>query len=85
MDDYNITCICNQIDNLNISIHFKISSYNETSIKNIQIKILSENEVIKSLLTDSVGITKSVVINKGKYNISIINKKALGYIKLDIS
>ena len=85
LDDYNITCICDQIDNLNISIHFKISSHNESSIKNIRFKLLFENELIKSLLTNTAGMTKSVVINKGYYNVSIIKNTILGNINLDVS
>ena len=63
----------------------KSSSVNHNSNEFVAFKLLFENELIKSLLTDSVGRTKSVVINKGYYNVSIIKKTILGNINLDVS
>ncbi len=85
LNKYFITCICTPIDELTISIHFKLKAKNDFPIKNIQFKLVQNDEILNSLLTDSTGTTKSVIINKGKYKISINKKKNLGEINLNIS
>ena len=83
--NYNINCFCNYIDSKNLSLHFKIKSLDHTPLKNVQFQILLNNKNFRSLLTDSEGFTKSTTIKKGKYNVTIIKKKVLGNINLEIS
>lgn len=85
LNNYFITCICTPMDEVTISIHFKLKAKNDLPIKNIQFKLVQNDEILNSLLTDSTGSTKSVLINKGRYKISIYKKKNLGEINLDIS
>lgn len=85
INNYFITCICTPVNELTISIHFKLKAKNDLPIKNIQFKLVQNDEILNSLLTDSTGTTKSVIVNKGKYKISINKKKNLGEINLNIS
>jgi hypothetical protein len=85
LSEYFITCICTPIDDITISIHFKLISKNNSPLKNIQFKLYQNDNKLKSLLTNSEGNTKSVIINKGKYKISVNKMKNLGEINLDIS
>ena len=84
LKNFKITCICNHINKLKLSFYCKIDSINNLPEKNIQLKLICNDKVLKSLITDSKGTTNSVIINKGNYNISIIKKKLIGTINLDI-
>ena len=80
----NIVCIFNHYNEEEFNIYFKVKTKNEASAKNIQIKLFNKDILVKSLITDSFGATKSLNVKNGEYKISILKNKDLGTIHLKL-
>jgi len=85
IQDIIINCNFNPINNNELNAHFKINSNDNHPLNNVQIKIYEDSTLVKSLVTNSVGVTKSINLIKGDYEIVIRKKEKLGTINISLS